>query len=140
MQFRKATQEDYIYFREHSRNADFYKEMPSAQDYDYVLELNHKPIVIGGLSLITRTTAWGWFDFSDDIGNNIIIAYRTIKEWLQISTKELGIKRVMAWVEVGFEEGERTVMHLGFHKESRMHNFINDKPADMWVKYFGDSK
>lgn len=140
MNFREAKKEDYDYFREHSRDPNFYKDAPEIQDFDYVLEHNGKPLVIGGLRLITKWTAWGWFDFSDEIGDNVIIAYRTIKEWMEISTKQLGIRRVMAWVEVGFEAGERTVVHLGFHKESRMHNFIDGRPADLWVKFYGESE
>jgi len=134
MHFRETTQADLDYVANHSVSRGIQKHCPEQVDYCYTLEHEGKPLGIGGFRLINVTTAWCWVDLTDRAGSHIVVAYRTIKEWIDVFTKEHGIKRLQAYVECDFEEAIRMVKHLGFEKESIMKNFIGDKDSYMYVR------
>jgi len=140
MEFRALTQADLEYVQEHSTCPDNHKKPIQETGWSVALVHEDKTLVIGGVELLSPTCGWAWFEMSRDAIEHIVTVYRTIKDWLAICCKEQGIRRLMCAVEVGFEEAERTVEHLGYHVESRMPKYKDDRPADLWVKFFGDSE
>lgn len=135
MIFRESTKSDFDYLAEHSLSRGIQKYQPEQIDYCYTLEHEGKPLIMGGFHIINLTTCWCWLDLATK--DNILTAYRTIKEWLVLFAKEHGIKRLQAYVECDFPEAIRTVEHLGFIRESVMYNFIGDKDAYMYVRFIG---
>jgi len=136
MEFREMTQADLDYLSEHSISRGVTKKLPDRIDWSYALEHEGVTLVIGGIQLINSTTAWGWLDLSGKAGENIYVVYRVVSEWMEKLCKEKGIKRLMAYTEVGFQEAELLIEHLGFYQESIMFNFVGDNPAKMWVRFF----
>ena len=107
-------------------------------EYSYSLEHEGKLLASGGFRLINLTTAWCWLDQTHHAGSHIQTMYRVIKEWIDIFVKDKGIKRLQAYIMQDFPEAIRLVEHLGFRRESVMQNFIDDKPAYMYVKFYKD--
>ncbi len=136
MEFRELQQKDITYMSRHSRDKDYYKKPVVQTDFCWALEHENKTLCIGGIKLINDTTAWAWIDLSEACEKHIITCYRTIKEWSDMFCKQQGIKRLEAFVEVGFEKGIRTVEHLGFKFEYRKSKFFGDRPADVFVKFY----
>ena len=136
MKFRETTQEDLDFVANHSVSRGILKRQPECIDYCFTLEHEGKPLGIGGFRFINTTTAWAWLDMTDLAGEYIIVAYRIIKEWMEIFVKEHGIKRLQAYVELDFPEAIRMAQHLGFEKEGIMKNFIGDKDASMYSRIF----
>ncbi len=136
MNFRAMTQADLDYLSEHTISRGVTKKLPDEVEWSYALEHEGTTLVIGGIQLINTTTAWGWLDFSDKSGEHIHTVYRVVSEWIERMCKEKGIKRLMAYTEIGFLEAEKLIGHLGFYEESVMHNFVGDNPAKMWVRFF----
>jgi len=137
MKFREATPEDIRYISEHSISRDVQKFCPPVIDFCFVLEDDDGfPLGIGCFRLINLTTAWCWMSLTAQARRNIIIGFRTIKEWMPIFVKQHNIKRLQAYVEADFPEAIRTAEHLGFRRESTMKNFIGDKDAYMYVRFF----
>lgn len=134
MNFRETTQSDIDFVAEHSVSRGIFKRQPEQIDFCYTLEHEGKPLGIGGFRLINMTTAWVWTDWTSLAQNHLVIAYRTIKEWIDIFAKEHGIKRLQAYIEVDFPEAVRLVEHLGFYRESTMKNFVDDKDAFLYAK------
>ena len=134
MNFRETTQEDLDFVSNHSVSRGILKRQPECIDYCYTLEHEEEPLGIGGFRFINTTTAWCWLDMTDLAGEYIIVAYRVIKEWMEIFVKEHGIKRLQAYVELDFPEAIRMVQHLGFEKESIMKSFVGDKDVSMYVR------
>jgi len=102
--------------------------------YEFVLEHGGYILAAGGFRAITETTAEGWIQLTDYMGPHLIATYRVISEWLEIWCKNHKIHRIQAWVKAGFEEGKRTVEHLGFQKEFKMVDFLG-KGRDAWQYY-----
>ena len=136
MNFRETTQEDLDFVANHSVSRGILKRQPECIDYCYTLEHEGNILGIGGLRLINATTMWAWTDWTHLAGEHIIVAYRTVKEWLGIFAKEHGIKRAEAYIECSFPEAIRLVEHLGFHRESVMPNFVGKEPAYLYVLFF----
>ena len=134
MEFREATQSDLDYMLEHSISTGCPRERPKQTDFVYTLEHHGDIIMVGGFRLINTTTAWGWLDVSKEINEHKRVAFFTIREWLNDFVKELGIKRLMCAVRTDFQKGIRTVEHLGFHRESIMKNFFDDKDGYLYVR------
>ena len=135
MNFREAIQSDLDYLADHSVSRGIQSKQPSAIEYLYTLEHEGVPLGVGGFRLINLTTAWCWVNLSDKMKHgHVIPTYRVIKEWIEMFTKEHGIKRLQAYVEVDFPEAIRMVEHLGFEQESIMKNFVGDKDAAMFVR------
>lgn len=136
MEFRELTQEDIEAVKNDSISRGILSKQPEVIDYSYCLKHEGKIIGIGGFRLINMTTMWAWTDWTHFAGKHITVAYRTVKEYLDIFAKEHKIKRAQCYVEADFEEAIRMARHLGFDYESTMSNFVGDKPAYMFVRYF----
>lgn len=135
MVFRELIQSDIDFMKDKSISRGIFSKMPEQIDWNYTLEHEGKILGVGGLSLINATTGWVWLDLSIFAKDHITNVYRTIREWMTILCKDKGIKRLMAYCEIDFEKAVRTLVHLGFHCESTMPNFVDDKPADLYVKF-----
>lgn len=134
MEFRATTPEDLAYVAEHSVSRGIQKHAPDQTEFCYTLEHEGVPLCIGGFQLINLRTAWCWVDMTDESSKYIAVAYRTIRDWIDIFIREHDIKRLQAYVECDFTEAIRMVQHLGFKKESIMKNFMGDRDAFMYVR------
>lgn len=125
MEFRAMTEADLKIILEHSLYAQEPKNSMSDDAHaEFVLEHGDSILAAGGFRAITETTAEGWIMLTDYVGNHLIPVYKVISEWLEIWCKNHKIHRVQAWVKSGFEEGKRTVRHLGFTEEFKMLDFL----------------
>lgn len=134
MEFGELTQADIDVVKDDSISRGILSKQPQEIDFSYALRHEGKVLGIGGIRLINTTTAWCWVDLTYYAKEHIITVYRTTKEWIEILCRDKGIKRLQCYVEIDFEEAERTVEHLGFRYESTMPNFVDKKPAWMFVK------
>lgn len=112
------------------------KEKREIIDHDFALEKESVILAVGGFRMITDKTAWSWILLTKHASTNerLVNLFRTLKEFTEQFCKDNKIRRLQAWVKVGFEEGVRTVEHLGYKRESIMHHFIDDEPAYLYVK------
>lgn len=141
MNFRQLQESDIAFMAEHAMFDKSHWKKPEGEiAYNYTLEHEGKVLAIGGFVMIGKTCAIPWFDLSEFAKENIIITYRVIAEWSENFCREKGVKRMMAFVEVGFEAGARFCEHQRFHIEHRMPKYEDDKPFDMWVKFIEDEK
>lgn len=138
MNFRELKQEDIDAVKDDSISRGILSKQPEVIDYGYTLEHEGKVLGIGGFRFINSTTAWAWLDLTDRAGSHLIASYRVIKEWIDLFAQEHGIRRLQAYIEADFEKAIRLVKHLGFHQESTMPNFVGNKSAYLYVKYFGE--
>lgn len=134
MNFREIKQEDIDFVAEHSISRGVLSKQPERTDWSYALEHEGKVLGVGGIRLINNHTAWAWVDTTEYAREHLKTGYRVVREWMEIICKEMGIVRLQAYVEVGFEEAERMVKHLGFEKESVMRNFVGSKSAYLFVR------
>jgi hypothetical protein len=151
MNFRQINPEDIEFVKVHGIHKGIPKIQPDHIDYKYCLEHDGKVMCIGGIKMINIHTAIGWFALTCYSGEHIIQVFRTWREfiegfrgadgvWNQGICGVMGVRCLMAFVDVGFEEGERSVLHLGFEKQCRVRNFSGDTPADLWVRTFEEQK
>jgi RimJ/RimL family protein N-acetyltransferase len=138
MELVELEQSDIDYLRDHSVSRGIFGKLPERTEWSYALRHEGETICAGGVILLTHTTAWIWADLSDKAYGHMISTYRLMRDWLDVLARNHGIKRMQAYTLVGFEEAERTIEHLGFTRESRMRNFVDDQPADMWVKLYDE--
>ena len=138
MEFRELKREDIDFVKDNSISRGVLHKQPEVIDYGYCLEHEGKILGIGGIRLINLTTAWCWLDLTHYAGKHITTVYRVIKEWTEILVKDKGIKRLQAYIETDFPEAIRIVEHLDFRQESIMPRFVGNKPAFLYVKYFGE--
>ncbi|HOK66354.1 MAG TPA: hypothetical protein PLV55_06035 [Anaerohalosphaeraceae bacterium] len=138
MNFRKMTHDDLLYLQNHSiRPIGFCTLCPEEIDFDYTLEHEGKVLGAGGFRLIASSTAWAWVQIAPEALENLVTVYRVIKEWMDIWAQTHKIHRIQAWVDVSHEEGKRMAEHLGFHKESKMTDFLGPKKgAWLYVKLY----
>lgn len=134
MQLREATQADLQYTADHSTSRG-QKEFPVQIDFIYCLEDNDKILGVGGVKLITPTVAWCWMDWTENAKTKRYSAYRSIYEWLNKFMEAKRILRLMAAVECDFPEAITTVQHLGFQQEGLMQNWVDGKPAYLYVRF-----
>lgn len=138
LNFREATDADLETMGEKTVSRGCFDDMPEQTDFIYALEDNGKLLGIGGLKLMHKTTAWGWFDLTDEALKKPFTAYRVIKEWLDQLIKDMGLIRIMAAVDTDFDVAIRTVEHLGFVRESLMCKWKPDKDAYLYVLIAGE--
>jgi hypothetical protein len=136
MNFRQLEQRDLDFVAEHSLNQDVFKSQPEVYEHNYTLEHNGRILVIGGIKMLNKTTAIAWCNLTVFALDHVIETYRCMKTWTDEMCRTLGIHRLEANVEVGFQAGEVTVKHLGFDFEFRMKDYNDGKPADRYVKYY----
>ena len=136
MNFRETTKEDLDFVADNSVSRGISKRQPERIEYSYTLEHEGKVLGIGAFRLINATTAWIWCDITHLAANHMIVVYRVMKEWTEIFVKEHGIRRLQAYIELDFPEAIRMITHLGYHRESIMKHFIEDKDAYLYVRFF----
>ena len=95
---------------------------------------------IAGFRFINDTTAWCWLCMGEAATQHLTESFRCLATWIPSFCRDFGVRRLEAYVEVGFEEGIRLVEHLQFEEESRMKDFIDGNPAIRFVRFFGDAK
>lgn len=132
MKFRETTQEDLDFVANNSISRGVSGKPFDSEDYCYTLEHEGNILGVGGFRLINSVTAWCWLDLTEHSKNHIIVGYRVIKEWIDVFVKEHELKRLQAYVRVGFEKGIRTAEHLGFEREFVMENFTPEGDAIMY--------
>lgn len=139
MEFRQLTQEDIDYVREHSISQP---KLAATNEADNNFALVHEGITLGmgGIRMLTDTTAWAWVEMTEDAKKHLATGYRVIKDWMNKLCEIHKIKRLQAYVQADFPEGISMAKHLGFHVESMMGKFIGDKHAYMFVRFFGDEE
>lgn len=135
MKFRESTQKDLDYAAGNSISRGISKQFESV-DYCYTLEHEGNVLGVGGFRLINSVTAWCWLDLTHHSKNHIIVGYRVIKEWINTFVEEHELKRLQAYVRVGFDKGIRTAEHLGFKHEFVMENFTPEGDAIMFKRIF----
>jgi len=139
MRLREATIEDEKIMETFSVSKGNFKKTPESTSYIYTLEHDDKVLAMGGIVLITPTTAWCWVDLSVDAFAHIVTVYRTIKEWLDTLVVEKKIKRLQAYVLSDIPEAVNLVEHLGFNYEYTMPCFAGETgntSAHLYSKIF----
>lgn len=132
MKFREAKQEDLDYVAGNSISRGVIGKQFESVDYCYTLEHDGHILGVGGFRLINSVTAWCWLDMTQDSKSHIIVCYRVIKEWIDVFVKEHELKRLQAYVRVGFDKGMRMAEHLGFEQEFTMKDFMPEGDAIMY--------
>jgi len=134
------TAEDLAYMQTHGVKEKDRKIRAGESEYNYSLVDGDVVLGIAGFRFINDTTAWCWLSMGDAATTHLTESFRVLSEWIPTFCVDFGIRRLEAYVEVGFEAGIRLVEHLQFKEESRMRNFIGDSPAIRFVRFFGDSQ
>lgn len=143
MNFREARQSDHEYIEQNALYP-FQNDKDKIECVFYEYTFEHDMIILGsgGFQILTNSTAQCWVQMTKYAKEPIIPnmctmseCIRRIKEYIDIFCETHKIRRLQAWVDVSFEEGKRLVEHLGFHKESRMIDYLGeDKDAWQYVK------
>ena len=136
MRIREATKADILYVADHSASRGCFKDQPDQIDYIYTLEHEGDVLGIGGIKIINPTTAWCWVDVTVNGKKHMIMAYRTLKVWIDKLVEIHGLRRLMAAVGVDFPEAIRMIEHLGFVREYTMEQWSGDKPAHLYGRIF----
>ncbi len=134
MEFREATMRDIEQAADASVSRSF-KQAGEQTDFVYTLEHEGQVLGVGGIKIMTPTTAWCWMDWTQASRQHTKTIYRTAKEWLAKLMADKGLQRVMAAVEVDFPQAHRTVEHMGFTRESVMPRFFGERDAILFVKF-----
>ena len=133
MQLREATQADLEYMADHSISRG-QKEFPVSIDIISCLEHEGVILYVGGVKLMTPTVAWCWMDLSVESMEHLYSGYRILTEWLGKIIETHKLIRLMAAVECNFPQAIRTIEHLGFERESIMKNWVDGRPAFLYVR------
>lgn len=136
MEIRELEQSDIEKMKDKSISRGILDKMPPQIDFSFCLENEGTVLAIGGILLITETTAWAWLDLSEDSLDYTATVYRTVKDWMEKLVAIHKIKRLQAYVECDFAKGVRMVKHLGFIKEHIMPRFVGEKSAYLYVKHY----
>ncbi len=137
MEFRDIKESDFAFVAEHTASRGCCAKRPVNLDFLVALEHEGNVLAIGGVLLLNPSTSWAWLDLTTFAEGHMVVVFRTIRDWLDKMAEMHGITRMMAAVEIDFAEANRTVEHLGFHRESVMSRFFDDKDAYMYVKFYG---
>lgn len=136
MEFREATQADVEFVVDHSISRGCLSKEPEVTDYNYALEHDGIVLGIGGIRIMTPTVAWCYVNWTHYTAEHLKTCYRVVSEYMEIFCKDHNIRRLQAYVSADFPEAIRLAQHLGFHKESIMENFVDGRPALMYVRFF----
>ena len=82
MHIREAIQSDYEHLTDNSISMGCYRELPERIHYAYALEDRNRPIMLGGIVLMTPTTAWCWMDWTQEAKDRARDSYRIVRDWL----------------------------------------------------------
>ena len=151
MIFRQMTTEDLAYHQKHALYPEDRKIHVGQSEYNFSLVDGDVVLGIAGFRFINNTTAWCWLSMGENAKEHLTISFRTLSEWIggfkgdagqwvPGFCETYGIRRLEAYVELGFEAGVKLVEHLGFVEESRMPNFIGELPAIRFVRFFKEQK
>ena len=135
MDFREMATEDAAFVAQHSISRGVFAKQPGRLEWSYTLEDDGKVLAVGGLILLTPSTAWAWVDLTDYAMPRIKTCYRVISDWMTMLAKANNIRRLQAYIDPEFPQAVRLAEHLNFHREATMEKFIGDRPADMYVKF-----
>lgn len=137
MKFREATNKDFEICCEQGISGGKFDSFGEIESHAWTLEHNGEILVVGGFLMITQTSAWGWFEMTQECLNHITETFRVIKDWLNIYCNERGISRIQAFVDTGNHRAIRTVEHLGFYRECTLKYFLGQyKDAYQYAKLF----
>lgn len=135
MEFRETTPADRDFVGKHSASRGIFHKQPEVFEFCYTLEHEGKILGVGGLRLITPQVAWAHVDMTTFARPRIKTCYRVIGDVITNCARDNGVRRVQAYVDLDFPEGIRMAQHLGFKKESTMANFIDGRPAGLYVRH-----
>lgn len=136
MIIREATIEDVESVRKQSVSRAP-KDYGNGIDVVYAIEVDGQPIAVGGLRLLTPTTAWAWMDWTPEAKNHVYSVYRHVSRVMDELAKANGLRRIMAVVPDDFEEGMRTAEHLGFVQEAVLPEFFGTQAAIQYGRLSG---
>lgn len=136
MRFREAVQPDLDLVEATMLHPTVQYKQPERIDYCYTLEHEGEILGTGGFRFVTETTAWAWVILSKYAEPNLKTVYKCTKKWIDLFCEEHRIRRLQAFVDVDFSEAIRLVEHLGFEQEFRMRDFMPEKDAYMYVKFY----
>ena len=141
MLFRVMTSEDLAYMQKHGGQEKDRKIRAGESEYNYALVDGEVTLGIAGFRFINDTTAWCWLCMGEAATQHLTESFRCLATWIPSFCHDFGVRRLEAYVEVGFEEGIRLVEHLQFEEESRMKDFMGKgKPGIRFVRFFEESK
>lgn len=138
MQFREAAQSDLDFVEATLLHNTVHYKQPERIDYCYTLEHENEILGVGGFRFVNETTAWVWIILSKYAKGHLKTVYRATKEWMDIFCEEHRLRRLQAYVDIGFPEANSLVEHLNFNWESTMKNFWPDKDAHLYVRFQGE--
>ena len=140
MELRDLVESDLGYCKLHDISRGKFTDPDEKVDFSWTLCEESKILGIGGVQKITDCCAWAWLSMTPDAIQYKLTVFRILKEYTDQVCKSLGITRLQAWSEVGFDASKRLLEHLGFHKEGEpMKGFIDSKPAQLYVKFIGSA-
>lgn len=102
--------------------------------FNYAVEHKGEVLAIGGIRIITPTTAWAWTDLSRNSTKHMIHIYRIISNWLTTLIEDNHLDRLQTYIEMDFPEAILWIEHLGFERESVMKKFLNGKDVYMYAR------
>jgi hypothetical protein len=138
MRLRDATQTDFDFVAANSAFPQHSFKEPSQSIYCVALEQDNDVVAVGGLAMITTTTAWAFCEITTFATEHKIELVRNMRDYLDMMILDLGLTRLQAWVDPSRPEAIKLVKHLGFVDEFIMKDFLGfDKPAIMFVKLTG---
>jgi RimJ/RimL family protein N-acetyltransferase len=140
MIFREMTQADLDYMAIHGVKEKDRKIHAGQSEYNYALADGDVTLGIAGFRIINDFTAWVWMIPGDEWTQHLAVAFRLLSEWIETFCADFGIRRLEAFVEIGFNEGIRLVEHLGFIEDGIMKNFYGDLPGLRFVRLFEETK
>ena len=140
MELRDLLESDLGYCKAHDISNSKFRDADERVDYAWTLTEEEQILAIGGIQKITGSCAWAWMSMTEDAKQYKLTVFRTLREYTEQVCRSVGITRLQAWSEIGFEESKRLLEHLGFQKEGfPMIGFIDqDTHAQLYVKFFGD--
>lgn len=103
-------------------------------EFNYAVEHDGELLAIGGIRIITPTTAWAWTDLSYNSKKHMVRIYRIISEWLTVLIEDNHLDRLQTYIEMDFPEAISWIEHLGFKRESIMRKFLDGKDVYMYAR------
>ena len=136
MELRDLIESDLGYCKLNNISRGKFTDPDEKVDFAWTLCEESQILAIGGIQKITDCCAWAWLSMTPDAVSYKLTVFRTIKEYTEQVCQSVGVTRLQAWSEIGFEESKRLLEHLDFKKEGEpMLGFVDGKPAQLYVKY-----
>ncbi len=132
MEIKPTQSSDVEYIVKHSTSRG--EDAPPEVHFAVTVWHEDTPIIVGGFWFLTKNTAWCWMDWTDKATEHKIVAFRTVREFIDEMIEKRDIKRLMAAGHTDFQESIETMKHLGFRKESIMKNYFGDKDAYLYAR------